>query len=95
MSTVVCCIIFGFFIILGIVQTIEFLILKTFALPKNLNIEINSENAEFIIRSKITQSAWRGETDSIKIIYPNHEINHEVKKICNFICKNCLIKYNL
>ena len=98
MSSIVCCIIFGFFIILGIVDVIKFFIFNMFKLSeytyekildRKLTVpeEINSENMEYIIRSALIQNAWSGNPVITEIICP--EINNEESTMLNILSKNC------
>lgn len=98
MGNIVCCIIFGFFIILGIVDVIKFLIFNMFELSKCMDekildkkltvpVEINSENIEYITRSAFIQNAWNKDSAITEIICP--EINNETSEIFSILCKDC------
>ncbi len=51
MYNIICCIIFGFFTLLGISNTIYFLIECFFKFDDSHKKELTAENAEYILRS--------------------------------------------
>ena len=53
-----CYIIFGFFTILGIVDTIKFILFKLFKFTKNETIKLNSDNIEDFLRTLSYQNLW-------------------------------------
>lgn len=73
MYDIVCCIIFGFFMIIGISNTIYFLIKNFFKFDKLDNQILNKENAEYIIRSS-------------KYCNINYKIQDKTDKEIKFIC---------
>jgi hypothetical protein len=96
-SNIVCCIIFGFLIILGVVDVIKLIVLNMFDFSKqtdetsqsqktNLPVKIDSENIEHIIRSVLIQSAWNKNSNETKITCPN--IGNETHKILSILIKD-------
>lgn len=73
MYDIVCCIIFGFFMIIGISNTIYFLIKNFFKFDKLDNQILDKENAEYIIRSS-------------KYCNINYKIHDKTDKEIKFIC---------
>ncbi len=92
MSNIVCCIVFGFFIILGIVDVIKFIILNMFDFSKQSNekltipSKVDSENIECIIRNIIIQNAWTENSDKTEIV-PS-DINEEAHRILYMLSKD-------
>lgn len=92
MSNIVCCIIFGFFIILGMVDAIKFIILNMFDFSKQsnetlmLSEKVDSENIEYVIRNILIQNAWTQNSDKIELILPN--ISDETYKILSILYKD-------
>lgn len=59
MSNIACCIFFGFLIILGISDIIEYFITSLFKIENPDNIIITTENLEFILRAIVIKNSTK------------------------------------
>lgn len=59
MSNIACCIFFGFLIILGISDIIEYFITSLFRIENPDNIIITTENLEFILRAIVIKNSTK------------------------------------
>ena len=99
------CLIFStFFIIFGIVNITEHVIIKLFLenrkkTTKEIEIPVygHCENLEFIVRKIMIKYSWIQKSRGIKIIFVNNGADHETLEICkrfarsgrgNFALKN-------
>lgn len=97
MNNIVCCIIFGFFIILGMVDTIKFFIIYMFGSQKITDknsyfsetasdVKLTCDNAEYTIRKMLIQGAFIGSHCAKKIILPDSK--DETYQILSILCKD-------
>lgn len=95
MYQIVCCIIFGVFIIVGISDIIDYLIYNffdeksDFYSEKIFYIPINGhkEDIEFIIRNIILELKKAHKIYTSKIIFVDCGMDKETRKICEILCK--------
>lgn len=83
-----CYIIFGFFTILGIVDTIKFILFKLFKFTKNETIKLNSDNIEYFLRTLSYQNLWCEKISKPSLIIEKDSNTDEVKKILHIFSKN-------
>ena len=83
-----CYIIFGFFTILGIVDTIKFILFKLFKFTKNETIKLNSDNIEYFLRKLSYQNLWCEKISKPSLIIEKDSNTDEVKKILHIFSKN-------
>ncbi|MGN1043280.1 MAG: hypothetical protein ACI4PR_00550 [Acutalibacteraceae bacterium] len=103
MYQIVCCIIFGIFIILGISDIINYSIYNFFNEKNNFHSEktfyvpINGhkEDIEFIIRNIILELKKAHKIYTSKIIFIDCGMDKETRKICEIFCKNYSETINL
>lgn len=84
MYDIICCIIFGFFIIIGISNTIFFLIESLFKFDNLDKENLTADNAEYILRSAKYQK-----TDYQ--VCPSNKSNEEIKFICDKLHKKSIV----
>ena len=83
-----CYIIFGFFTILGIVDTIKFVLFKIFKFSKNEPIKLSSDNIEYFLRALSCQNLWCEKISKPSLIIEKDSNTDEVKKILHIFSKN-------
>lgn len=86
MSNVVCYIFFGFFIIVGISDVIEYLLTRFFKIENLNSYEIDSENIEYISRAILLQS-YKNKNRKLTLNIKN-DSNDELYKIYSVLCKD-------
>lgn len=82
-----CYIIFGFFTILGIVDTIKFVLFKLFKFTKNETIKLNSDNIEYFLRTLSYQNLWCEKIQKPNLVIEKTDDN-DTKKILHIFSKN-------
>lgn len=82
-----CYIIFGFFTILGIVDTIKFILFKLFKFTKNETIKLNSDNIEYFLRTLSYQNLWCEKIQKPNLVIEKTDDN-DTKKILHIFSKN-------
>ena len=82
-----CYIIFGFFTILGIVDTIQFILFKLFKFTKNETIKLNSDNIEYFLRTLSYQNLWCEKIQKPNLVIEKTDDN-DTKKILHILSKN-------
>ena len=95
MYHIVCCIIFGFFIILGISDIIDSLIYNffneknDFSPQKNfyIPIQVHKEDIEFIVRTVLLELKKANNIHTSKIIFIDCGMDKETRKLCDILCK--------
>ncbi len=95
MSNIACCIFFGFLIILGISDIIEFLTVSLFNIDSSENITITPENVEYIFRTVVIKNYVK---NNKKLKLNSEQIKHvETNKIYSTLCNDHpeLISLNL
>ncbi len=86
MSNIVCYIFFGFFIIVGISDIIEYLLTRFFKIENLNSYEIDSENIEYISRAILLQSC---ENKNKKFtLHVKNNSTDELYKIYSVLCKD-------
>lgn len=86
MSNVVCYIFFGFFIIVGISDVIEYLLTRFFKIENLNSYEIDSENIEYISRTVLLQS-YKNKNRKFALSIKNDSTD-ELCKIYSVLCKD-------
>lgn len=86
MSNIVCYIFFGFFIIVGISDVIEYLLTRFFKIENLNSYEIDSENIEYISRAILLQS-YKNKNRKFTLNIKN-DSNDELYKIYSVLCKD-------
>ncbi len=86
MSNIVCYIFFGFFIIVGISDIIEYLLTHFFKIENLNSYEIDSENIEYISRAILLQS-YKNKNRKFTLNIKN-DSNDELYKIYSVLCKD-------
>ena len=94
MHHIICHVLFGFFIILGICDVIIFLMSKIFKSSKLkktytffIPVKDHMENIEFIIRSMMFKLRFLHPFLNFKIILIDNGMDSETKIICHNLCK--------
>lgn len=82
-----CYIIFGFFTILGIVDTIKFILFKLFKFTKNETIKLNSDNIEYFLRTLSYQNLWCEKIQKPNLVIEKTD-DKDTKKILHIFSKN-------
>ncbi len=82
-----CYIVFGFFTILGIVDTIKFILFKLFKFTKNETIKLNSDNIEYFLRTLSYQNLWCEKIQKPNLVIEKTDDN-DTKKILHIFSKN-------
>ncbi len=95
MYQIVCCIIFGIFIIFGISDIIYYLIYnffnekndfqpkKTYYIP----IQGHKEDIEFIVRTVMSELKKTNNIHTSKITFIDCGMDKETRKLCDILCK--------
>lgn len=86
MSNIVCYIFFGFFIIVGISDIIEYLLTRFFKIENLNSYEIDSENIEYISRAILLQS-YKNKNKKFTLNVKNNSTD-ELCKIYSVLCKD-------
>lgn len=94
MYHIVCCIILGIFIILGITDLIIFLKSNILKSKKSENVQIffiplsgHLESLEYNVRTSISEMQKSEFLHKTKIVFIDCGLDKETKQICNTLCK--------
>lgn len=87
MSNIACCIFFGFLIILGLSDIIEFLTASIFSIKNTESITVTSENIEYILRTMIIKNHAVKNNKELKL--NSEQIKHgEINEIYSTLCND-------